>query len=757
MAKNWKQNFDDNPTTSMVTSDILYTARSPFTPGTDDFGITFDNFQKSITAVGTITSGTWHGGIVGSTYGGTGVNNGTSTITLSGGTSGYLLTSDGSGNGTWAAPAYLTGSVLLAPSANQTILGAHNLIMSTGSYVAPTMLPGNLSLTGNTISSTNSNGNITVTPNGSGSLNVSADTHITVGILQCDNGEIAAGNTSGTPGSLVPSFVAFPPTGNHGSLKFQAVDNPTNRDLRVINASFVAQDTDYILPDPGTSTATFYLLGMALGTPASGDLANCNLLPVTGIDATGTPSASTFLRGDGSWQTTGGGTSLPVAPYVVSTVPGQGNFTTIQAAVDQAVSDGASSSTPFTVWILDGTYTEDLNLSNYVNLACASPLPNGGVKVIGSAVYGNGAGEFSVTNISFTAVSSNPAFSVEADSGSVLRLNSVTMNGGPSAIAFAPGATGVTTLATNCQFISSTGQMCINATDGVTELYSCTSSFTDTPSAVSGGRLRILGCAMTDAYITSSTGSLEVLDSYIRSGSNSCFLLQDSSSVLCTNSTLESGATWLVDGTSAFNYSSVVASSTATAFNPTLTLTAYPMKGSLTIDNISATGTPSSSTYLRGDGSWSTPPGGSGSDKFGVTLITDQSISPTTYTKVQYDNVVYDTASAWDAVNFRYTPVTAGYLQLNASIVFSYSISDTNILTIIAVYKNGALFCQNNFYYMPGIAGSQGMTLPTLVPVNGSTDYVEVFVYQSAGGSRTLPGSISIINTGLFLNGYIIP
>lgn len=40
--------------------------------------------QGNITQVGTISSGTWNGSIIGSMYGGTGVNNGTSTITLGG-------------------------------------------------------------------------------------------------------------------------------------------------------------------------------------------------------------------------------------------------------------------------------------------------------------------------------------------------------------------------------------------------------------------------------------------------------------------------------------------------------------------------------------------------------------------------------------------------------------------------------------------------------------------------------------------------
>ena len=40
--------------------------------------------QTSINTVGTITTGTWHGNVITGTYGGTGVNNGSNTITLGG-------------------------------------------------------------------------------------------------------------------------------------------------------------------------------------------------------------------------------------------------------------------------------------------------------------------------------------------------------------------------------------------------------------------------------------------------------------------------------------------------------------------------------------------------------------------------------------------------------------------------------------------------------------------------------------------------
>jgi len=64
----------------------------------------------------------------------------------------------------------------------------------------------------------------------------------------------------------------------------------------------------------GTAGA-FVVNGGALGTPSSGTLTNATGLPVGGISATGTPSSTTYLRGDGTWATvtSSGGTVTSVS------------------------------------------------------------------------------------------------------------------------------------------------------------------------------------------------------------------------------------------------------------------------------------------------------------------------------------------------------------------------------------------------------------------------------------------------------------
>jgi hypothetical protein len=81
--------------------------------------------DDSITTVGTIAAGTWNGTVIGSTYGGTGVNNGASTITLGG----NLVTSGA--HATTLTTTGTTGVTLPTTGTLATLAGSESLTNKT--------------------------------------------------------------------------------------------------------------------------------------------------------------------------------------------------------------------------------------------------------------------------------------------------------------------------------------------------------------------------------------------------------------------------------------------------------------------------------------------------------------------------------------------------------------------------------------------------------------------------------------------------
>jgi len=112
---------------------------------------------------------------------------------------------------------------------------------------------------------------------------------------------------------------------------------------------------------------------------------------------------------------------------------------------------------------------------------------------------------------------------------------------------------------------------------------------------------------------------------------------------------------------------------------------------------------------------------------FSAYLASGQTITASTYTKVQINTEEFDTNSNYDnATNYRFTPTVAGYYQVNGSI--RYDASTTPTRAIIGIYKNGAEFKRGNDL---GNNSTQAI-VSTLVYFNGSTDYVELWAYITA-------------------------
>jgi len=126
--------------------------------------------QTSITTLGTIGTGTWQGSLIGATYGGTGVNNGSNTITLGGNISTAAAFTTSGAN---ALTLTTTGAT------NVTLPTSGTLLTTAGSGSSLTFGTGTLSLAGNVTHS----GSFTQTFTATGNTSVTLPTTGTLATL----------------------------------------------------------------------------------------------------------------------------------------------------------------------------------------------------------------------------------------------------------------------------------------------------------------------------------------------------------------------------------------------------------------------------------------------------------------------------------------------------------------------------------------------------------------------------------------------
>jgi hypothetical protein len=130
----------------------------------------------------------------------------------------------------------------------------------------------------------------------------------------------------------------------------------------------------------------------------------------------------------------------------------------------------------------------------------------------------------------------------------------------------------------------------------------------------------------------------------------------------------------------------------------------------------------------------------------------NQTVSHNTLTKITFDTEAYDTNNNFASSTF--TPTVAGYYQPSGSVYLTGTGGRQYVIAVF-VYKNGAIATRNTISMAMGTGGdtSIGVTSP-LIYMNGSTDYMELYVYEydySASSSMTINGAATFTQFGASL------
>ncbi len=118
---------------------------------------------------------------------------------------------------------------------------------------------------------------------------------------------------------------------------------------------------------------------------------------------------------------------------------------------------------------------------------------------------------------------------------------------------------------------------------------------------------------------------------------------------------------------------------------------------------------------------------------FSVTSSQD-GIPQNVFTKIPWNSETFDTNDDFDSTtNYRFTPTVAGKYILSATVTFNDAADQQRYST--AIYKNGSIQ-KTNFYRASGTAAQGPGTITGIFDANGTTDFFEIFAFQTDAATR---------------------
>lgn len=275
--------------------------------------------------------------------------------------------------------------------------------------------------------------------------------------------------------------------------------------------------------------------------------------------------------------------AYPITPFVVGPV-GQAGYQTIQSAINAAALT-ATSSAPNTVFIQPGQYTENLTMTNFVNLvALPQDMAGASVYIIGNATYANtdpaGFGAFS--GLVFISPNASPAFDMQDSMGGTSNTSFLGCRfGGPGQgsgtnLKFGVGKN--LTL-TQCVIHAPNGAKNFDGTSGMIFCSNSVIESGDTPSTLDNAGILVQSSQCSDSFSLNNAAAFYALFSLVGSNgaSDAIATCKLNCSVFLVQSVIIAASLYIVDGNGPADSGSVVYSSLSclgsSTFDPDLTLT----------------------------------------------------------------------------------------------------------------------------------------------------------------------------------------